>query len=61
MEAKTLFGKYPLDIEREKFRKILDKAIEVYPNVAYPFLLFNRDGTVKALREIKEELSEVGV
>lgn len=61
MEEKSLFGKFPIEEEKERFNKIMEKFIEVYPNFAYPFLLFNRQQTIDTIKDIKQKLTEIGV
>ena len=57
----SLFKVFPIEQEKTRFKDILYDFVEIYPNVGYPLLLFNREKTVEKLREIKRKLLEVGV
>jgi hypothetical protein len=62
MIEKSFFGKLPLSQEKKVIEEIYeDYVFDVYPKVAYPFLLTDREEVVRMLKSIKGRLEEVGV
>lgn len=57
----SLFKKFSLDVETKKLSETFEEFFKVYPNVAYPFLLFNREKTIEGLKKVRNKLIEVGV
>jgi len=61
MIEKSLFGKFPISVEKKKFEDILEKTSQTYSYIAYPFLLFNRENIIADMKDIKAKMEDIGV
>ena len=61
MIEKSLFGKYPISVERKMFGDILDETMVVFPSMIVPFLLTDRQKAIDGLRNIKAKMEAIGV